>query len=161
MHVYRNKESLMSYMKSVEEHLQEARTHINNIKILRIYLFFCSACLHVFFGFQMKDHVVLSKRASSRNDFTLQLSRLSLIPSDLQRIMGNPETEACQRLVMHFLELHQLVCSKTSSQERAISSYESHIMALKSELQDACLRERNSCIPVRASGGKDVINAEF
>ncbi|XP_016389177.1 coiled-coil domain-containing protein 171 isoform X2 [Sinocyclocheilus rhinocerous] len=117
-----NKESLMSYMKSVEEHLQE-----------------------------MKDHVILSRRASSRNDFTLQLSRLSLIPSDLQRIVGNPETEACQRLVMRFLELQQLVCSKTSSQERAISSYESHITALKSELQDACLRERNGCIPLLAS----------
>ncbi|XP_042606829.1 coiled-coil domain-containing protein 171-like [Cyprinus carpio] len=122
-----NKESLMSYMKSVEEHLQE-----------------------------MKDHVILSRRPSSRDDFTLQLSRLSHIPSDLQRIMGNPEIEACQRLVMRFLELHQLVCSKVSSQERAISSYESHISTLKSELQHACLRERNGCIPVRASGGKYV-----
>uniref|UniRef100_A0A673JKM2 Uncharacterized protein n=1 Tax=Sinocyclocheilus rhinocerous TaxID=307959 RepID=A0A673JKM2_9TELE len=103
-----NKESLMSYMKSVEEHLQE-----------------------------MKDHVILSRRASSRNDFTLQLSRLSLIPSDLQRIVGNPETEACQvqTLTNHILQL---------------SMQSSHITALKSELQDACLRERNGCIPVRA-----------
>lgn len=96
MHVYRNRESLMSYIKSVEERLQEARTHINNIQILRIYLFFCSACLHVFFGFQMKDHIILSRRVSSQDYFTLQLSRLSLIPSDLQSIMGNTETEACQ-----------------------------------------------------------------
>ncbi|XP_058618555.1 coiled-coil domain-containing protein 171 isoform X2 [Onychostoma macrolepis] len=120
-----NKESLMSYIKSVEERLQE-----------------------------MKDHIILSRRASSQDYFTLQLSRLSLIPSDLQSIMGNPETEACQSLVMRFLELHQLVCSKISSQEREISSYESHITALKSELQDACLRERNGCIPSLASSAQ-------
>ncbi|XP_026056083.1 coiled-coil domain-containing protein 171-like isoform X3 [Carassius auratus] len=117
-----NKESLLSYMTSVEEHLQE-----------------------------MKDHVILSRRASSQDDFTLQLSRLSLIPSDLQRIMGNPQIEACRRLVMRFLELHQLVCSKLSSQERSISSHESHITALKTELQHACLRERDSCVPLRAT----------
>ncbi|XP_052449742.1 coiled-coil domain-containing protein 171 isoform X4 [Carassius gibelio] len=117
-----NKESLLSYMTSVEEHLQE-----------------------------MKDHVILSRRASSQDDFTLRLSRLSLIPSDLQRIMGNPQIEACRRLVMRFLELHQLVCSKLSSQERSISSHESHITALKSELQHACLRERDSCVPLRAT----------
>ncbi|KAK2886082.1 hypothetical protein Q8A67_016919 [Cirrhinus molitorella] len=119
----KSRESLMSYMKSVEECLQE-----------------------------MKDHIILSRKASSQDDFTLQLSRLSLTPSDSLSIMGNPETEACQRLVMRFLELHQLVCSKISSQEREISSYESHIMALKSELQqDACLRERDSCIALLAS----------
>ncbi|KTF87208.1 hypothetical protein cypCar_00031699, partial [Cyprinus carpio] len=106
---------------------------------------------HSYCNSKMKDHVILSRRPSSRDDFTLQLSRLSHIPSDLQRIMGNPEIEACQRLVMRFLELHQLVCSKVSSQERAISSYESHISTLKSELQHACLRERSGCIPLRAS----------
>ncbi|RXN08435.1 coiled-coil domain-containing protein 171 [Labeo rohita] len=95
----------------------------------------------------MKDQVILSRKASSQDDFTLQLSRMSLTQSDMHSIVGNPETEACQRLVMRFLELHQLVCSKISSQEREISSYESHITALKNELQDACLRERNSCIP--------------
>ncbi|XP_050952658.1 coiled-coil domain-containing protein 171 [Labeo rohita] len=118
----KNKESLISYIKSVEECLQE-----------------------------MKDQVILSRKASSQDDFTLQLSRMSLTQSDMHSIVGNPETEACQRLVMRFLELHQLVCSKISSQEREISSYESHITALKNELQDACLRERNSCIPLLAS----------
>uniref|UniRef100_A0A673JGB7 Uncharacterized protein n=1 Tax=Sinocyclocheilus rhinocerous TaxID=307959 RepID=A0A673JGB7_9TELE len=55
----------------------------------------------------LMNHVILSRRASSRNDFTLQLSRLSLIPSDLQRIVGNPETEACQvqTLTNHILQL--------------------------------------------------------
>ncbi|XP_073679714.1 coiled-coil domain-containing protein 171 [Garra rufa] len=123
----KSKESLMSYIKSVEECLQE-----------------------------MKDHVILSRKPSSQDNFTLQLSRMSLTPSDSLSIMGNPETEACQRLVMVFLELHQLLCSKISSLEREISSYESHITSMKSELQDTCLRERNSCIPLLASSSAEV-----
>ncbi|XP_043088477.1 coiled-coil domain-containing protein 171 isoform X2 [Puntigrus tetrazona] len=107
-----NKESLMSFIKSVEERIRE-----------------------------MKDHIILSRRVSSQDYFTLQLSRLSLTPSDLQSIMGNPEIEACQRLLMRFLELHQLVCSRISSEEREMSSNESQITALK----------RNSCIPSLAS----------
>ncbi|XP_048035174.1 coiled-coil domain-containing protein 171 [Megalobrama amblycephala] len=107
----KNRESLMSYMKSVEKEM----------------------------------NVILSKRAPSQDDFTLQLYRMTLIPSDSQSIMGNPEREACQRLVMRFLELNQLACSKIPSQERRISSYESHIPALK----DACLRDKpfSSCEP--------------
>lgn len=83
-------------------------------------------------------NVILSKQAPSQDDLTLQLSRMTLIPSDTQGIMGNPERDACQRLVMRFLELIQLACSKTSSQERASSSYESHIAMMK----DARLRDK-------------------
>ncbi|XP_051735782.1 coiled-coil domain-containing protein 171 isoform X2 [Ctenopharyngodon idella] len=105
----KNRESLMSYMKSVEKEI----------------------------------NVILSKKAPSQEDFTLQLSRMILIPSDSQSIMGNPERDACQRLVMRFLELNQLVCSKIPSQERRISSIESHLTTLK----DACLRDKHRYEP--------------
>ncbi len=60
MHVYRNRESLMSYIKSVEERLQEARTHINNIQILRIYLFFlfCMSSCFLWFSDERSHHSV-------------------------------------------------------------------------------------------------------
>ncbi|XP_077086913.1 coiled-coil domain-containing protein 171 isoform X2 [Siphateles boraxobius] len=70
--------------------------------------------------------VLLSRTAPSQEDFSLQLSRMCLMPSDSQSIMGNPEIDACQRLVMRFLELNQLTRSKICPQ-RLSSSYERHI----------------------------------
>ncbi|XDV46705.1 hypothetical protein PO909_014542 [Leuciscus waleckii] len=87
----KSKESLMSYMKCVEERLKEMK--------------------------------VLQSRTASQDDFSLQLSRMCLMPSDSQSIMGNPERDACQRLVMRFLELNQLTCSK----ERPTSSHKCHV----------------------------------
>lgn len=57
MHVYRNKESLMSYIKSVEERLQEARTHINNIRDIFVFLFCMSSCF-LWFSDERSHHSV-------------------------------------------------------------------------------------------------------
>ncbi|XP_039508192.1 coiled-coil domain-containing protein 171 isoform X2 [Pimephales promelas] len=86
----KNKESLMSFMKCVEERLKEMK-------------------------------VLLSGNAPSQDDFFLQLSRVCLMPADSQSIMGNPERDACQRLVMRFLELFQLIRCKMSPQRPSSS----------------------------------------
>lgn len=47
-------------------------------------------------------------------------------------------------LVHSFTDVYELVCSKMVCLEREISSYQSHVTALKAELHDACIRE-NQC----------------
>lgn len=106
----KNEEALMNYMKSVEEGVKE-----------------------------MKERVILRQKSSRPADFTLQLSRISLTPSDSQSFMGNPEMDACQRLVLCFCELNQLLVSIIGCQERRICSYES----LNTELQESSLRDKH------------------
>ncbi|KAL7863895.1 hypothetical protein AOLI_G00153150 [Acnodon oligacanthus] len=118
----KNKDSLASYVKSVESSLKE-----------------------------LKDRIILSRSSTSREDFTLLLPHTLLDVSGPEWSAGGPEIAACQTLVRRFLEVYQLACSKLASLEREISSYQSHITALKAELQDACLRENQIYVPVMGS----------
>ncbi|XP_036446979.1 coiled-coil domain-containing protein 171-like [Colossoma macropomum] len=115
----KNKDSLASYVKSVESSLKE-----------------------------LKDRIILSRSSTSREDFTLHLPKTLLDVAEPKWNTGGPEIAACQTLVRSFLEVYQLACSKMASLEREISSYQSHITALKAELQDACLRESQIYVPV-------------
>lgn len=49
-----------------------------------------------------------------------------------------------QGLVLSFTGVYELACNKMVCLEREISSYQSHITALKAELHNACVRE-NQC----------------
>ncbi|XP_017542617.1 coiled-coil domain-containing protein 171 [Pygocentrus nattereri] len=118
----KNKDSFASYVKSVESSLKE-----------------------------LKDRIILSRSSTSREDFTLHLPHTLVDVSGPEWSTGGPEIAACQTLVRSFLEVYQLACSKLASLEREISSYQSHITALKAELQDACLRENQTYVPVMGS----------
>ncbi|KAL6455077.1 hypothetical protein MHYP_G00364820 [Metynnis hypsauchen] len=118
----KNKDSFASYVKSVESSLKE-----------------------------LKDRIILSRSSTCREDFTLHLPHTLLEVSGPEWSTGGPEIAACQTLVRTFLEVYQLACSKLASLEREISSYQSHITALKAELQDACLRENQIYVPVMGS----------
>uniref|UniRef100_A0AAR2K9C2 Uncharacterized protein n=1 Tax=Pygocentrus nattereri TaxID=42514 RepID=A0AAR2K9C2_PYGNA len=115
----RGRDSFASYVKSVESSLKE-----------------------------LKDRIILSRSSTSREDFTLHLPHTLVDVSGPEWSTGGPEIAACQTLVRSFLEVYQLACSKLASLEREISSYQSHITALKAELQDACLRENQTYVPV-------------
>ncbi|XP_049318854.1 coiled-coil domain-containing protein 171 isoform X1 [Astyanax mexicanus] len=115
----KSKDSLSSYMKSVESSLKE-----------------------------LKDRIILSRSSTSREDFNLHMPSMLLDVSGPELNMGGHEIAACQALVESFTEVYQLACSKVASLEREISSYQSHITALKAELQDACLRENQIYVPV-------------
>ncbi|XP_072553556.1 coiled-coil domain-containing protein 171 [Salminus brasiliensis] len=118
----KSKDSLSSYMKSVKSSLKE-----------------------------LKDRIILSCSSTSREDFTLHLPSMLLEVSGPELNMGGLEIAACQALVGSFMEVYQMACSKMASLEREISSYQSHITALKAELQDACLRENQVYVPVIGS----------
>uniref|UniRef100_A0AAY5EWY4 Uncharacterized protein n=1 Tax=Electrophorus electricus TaxID=8005 RepID=A0AAY5EWY4_ELEEL len=81
---------------------------------------------------ELKDCLILSRFTTSKGDFILHLPRMHLdVPG-----IGGPEIAACQAM-----EVFQLACSRMASLEREILCHQSHVMSLKSELQEACLRE--------------------
>ncbi|XP_076842212.1 coiled-coil domain-containing protein 171 isoform X2 [Brachyhypopomus gauderio] len=96
---------------------------------------------------ELKDGLILSRFTTSKEDFTLHLPTMHMdIPG-----LGGPEIAVCQTLVQSFLEVYQLACSRMASLEREVSCHQSHMTALKRELQDACLRENQSYVPVISS----------
>ncbi|XP_036407755.1 coiled-coil domain-containing protein 171-like [Megalops cyprinoides] len=96
----------------------------------------------------VKERILLSRAAATREDFTLQLPRVHLDMAGSERLMGGPEVAACQSFISSFMDLYQMACSRMALLEKEISSHQTRISALKSELQDACLRENQCFVPV-------------
>ncbi|XP_078621913.1 coiled-coil domain-containing protein 171-like isoform X2 [Branchiostoma floridae x Branchiostoma japonicum] len=107
----KEKETLASYLKSVDIALQES-----------------------------KDQVVLS-RTGMGVEFTLPQLMLpsEKIAADGGAI--GPELIACQNVVQTFVEAQQQALSRISVLEEEITSHKSHISTLKRELSEACRRE--------------------
>ncbi|KAK6291614.1 hypothetical protein J4Q44_G00373980 [Coregonus suidteri] len=119
MMVLMRKDSLASYMRAVESSYREVR-----------------------------DRIVQSRSTSTDEDLPLQLPRVHLDLTGPERSLGGPEVAACQSLVGTFSEVYHAACSRIGSMEREISAHQSHVSALRTELQDACLRENLCFIPV-------------
>ncbi|KAM6468335.1 coiled-coil domain-containing protein 171 isoform 5-T11 [Liasis olivaceus] len=92
----------------------------------------------------VRDQISLSWTAAGRNDFALQLPKLHLETFAVEGLKGGPEVIAFQAMIISFIDVYQLACSRVSTLEREITSHRHHIAALKSELQTACLRENES-----------------
>ncbi|KAJ8403660.1 hypothetical protein AAFF_G00349860 [Aldrovandia affinis] len=115
----KSKDSLAGYMKSVEGSLDD-----------------------------VKERILLSRAAATREDFTLQLPRVHLDTAGSERLMGGPEVAACQSFISTFMDVYQMACSRIALLEKEISSHQTHVSDLKSELQDACLRDTQCFVPV-------------
>lgn len=114
----KRKDSLASYMRAVESSYREVR-----------------------------DRIVQSRSTSTDDDLPLQLPRVHLDLTGPERLLGGPDVAACQSLVGMFSELYHAAFSRIGSMEREISAHQSHVSALRKELQDACLREDLRFIP--------------
>ncbi|XP_029140704.1 coiled-coil domain-containing protein 171 [Protobothrops mucrosquamatus] len=111
----KDKELIVSHMKSVESIFQNVR-----------------------------DQISLSWTTASRNDFALQLPKLHLETFAMEGLKGGLEVIAFQAMIIGFIDVYQFACSRVSALEREITSHRHHIATLKSELQTACLRENES-----------------
>ncbi|KAJ8262193.1 hypothetical protein GJAV_G00163560 [Gymnothorax javanicus] len=121
----RNKDALSGYLRSVESSLND-----------------------------VKERILLSRAAVTREDFTLQLPRMHLEATGSERLMGGAEMAACQSLVSTYTDVYQMACCRMALLEKEVASHQSHISDLKNELQDACLRESQCFVPVRAPSPK-------
>uniref|UniRef100_A0AAY5KQ36 Coiled-coil domain containing 171 n=1 Tax=Esox lucius TaxID=8010 RepID=A0AAY5KQ36_ESOLU len=112
-------DSLVNYMKAVEDSYREVR-----------------------------DHIVQSRSTATGEDLPLPLPKVHLNLMGTERLLGRPDFASCQSLVGMFSEVYHAVCSRIGSLEREISAHQSHVSALRTELHDACLRENLCFIPV-------------
>ncbi|KAJ8269620.1 hypothetical protein COCON_G00122270 [Conger conger] len=97
----------------------------------------------------VKERILLSRAAVTREDFTLQLPRVHLDAPGSERLMGGPEMTACQSFISTFMDVYQMACSRMALLEKEMTSHQAHISHLKNELQDACLRENQCFVPIR------------
>ncbi|XP_061108473.1 coiled-coil domain-containing protein 171-like isoform X4 [Conger conger] len=97
----------------------------------------------------VKERILLSRAAVTREDFTLQLPRVHLDTPGSERLMGGPEMTACQSFISTFMDVYQMACSRMALLEKEMTSHQAHISHLKNELQDACLRENQCFVPIR------------
>uniref|UniRef100_A0A3P8XPX5 Coiled-coil domain containing 171 n=1 Tax=Esox lucius TaxID=8010 RepID=A0A3P8XPX5_ESOLU len=111
-------DSLVNYMKAVEDSYREVR-----------------------------DHIVQSRSTATGEDLPLPLPKVHLNLMGTERLLGRPDFASCQSLVGMFSEVYHAVCSRIGSLEREISAHQSHVSALRTELHDACLRENLCFIP--------------
>uniref|UniRef100_A0A4W3I5V2 Coiled-coil domain containing 171 n=1 Tax=Callorhinchus milii TaxID=7868 RepID=A0A4W3I5V2_CALMI len=118
----KNREHLISYVRSVDTILVEVR-----------------------------DQISLSWSVAARNDFTLQLPKLHMETFSTEGLKGGMETAAFQNLTQTFMDIYQLASSRIAALETEITSHQKHIAALKSELQTACLRENNGHLSIVSS----------
>nr|XP_007967382.1 coiled-coil domain-containing protein 171 isoform X2 [Chlorocebus sabaeus] len=104
---------------------------------------------------KVRDQISLSWSAASRNDFTLQLPKLHLETFAMEGLKGGPEVVACQAMIKSFMDVYQLASTRITTLEKEMTSHRSHIVALKSELHTACLRENAS---LQSIGSRDHSN---
>ncbi|KAL0970570.1 hypothetical protein UPYG_G00243850 [Umbra pygmaea] len=99
---------------------------------------------------QLRDRIVQCRSTSTGEHLPLQLPKMHPSLTAAERLLG-PELVACQSLVGMFSEVYNAACSRIGSLEREISTHQSHVSALRTELQDACLRENVCFLPVCVS----------
>ncbi|XP_055012704.1 coiled-coil domain-containing protein 171-like isoform X2 [Boleophthalmus pectinirostris] len=86
---------------------------------------------------QFRESLVQSHRPLCSKPHPLTFSE---IPTGTESIMGDPGVAACQSLLTSVALLSQTFSSRADWLEQEISAHQSHVTALRSELQDACLR---------------------
>ncbi|KAM4611657.1 coiled-coil domain-containing protein 171 [Polymixia lowei] len=97
---------------------------------------------------EVRENLVQSRGSLSGQPLPLQLPRVHAELSGTERIMGGPEVTVCQNLLSTFSDLYQAFCSRIGWLEQEVSAHSSHVTALRSELQDACLRDNLAYVSV-------------
>ncbi|XP_056156773.1 coiled-coil domain-containing protein 171-like [Lampris incognitus] len=98
---------------------------------------------------EVRDSIIQSRCVMSAQPLPPQLPRVT----GAERIMGSSEMAACQSLLSAVSELYHAASSRIGWLEEEVSAHHKHVTALRSELQDACLRDNLAFIPVAEYSG--------
>ncbi|CAI9559590.1 unnamed protein product [Staurois parvus] len=128
----RDKETLMSYMKSVSASFQKIR-----------------------------DEASMSLATSTQHDAPIQLPKLTPNMFEMEENTGGTEFNICQIMIRNFLDVYHIACTKAAALERKITLHEKRISTLKSELQSACLREDRDLLPEKCGASMAISSTEF
>ncbi|KAM7366641.1 hypothetical protein PAMP_016062 [Pampus punctatissimus] len=97
---------------------------------------------------EVRESLVQSRHSLSAQPHPLPLPREHVETNGAESIMGAPEVAACQALLSTFSQLYHTCSSRIIWLEQEVSAHRSHVTALRSELQDACLRDNLAYVPV-------------
>ncbi|KAM7376891.1 hypothetical protein PAMA_013590 [Pampus argenteus] len=97
---------------------------------------------------EVRESLVQSRHSLSDQPHPLPLPREHVETNGAESIMGAPEVAACQALLSTFSQLYHTCSSRIIWLEQEVSAHRSHVTALRSELQDACLRDNLAYVPV-------------
>ncbi|XP_038587042.1 coiled-coil domain-containing protein 171-like [Micropterus salmoides] len=97
---------------------------------------------------ELRESLVQSRHSLSAQPHPLPLPREHLELSGAESIIGAPEVAACQSLLSTFSQLYHTCSSRIDWLEQEVSAHRCHVTALRSELQDACLRDNLAYLPV-------------
>ncbi|XP_055085200.1 coiled-coil domain-containing protein 171-like [Periophthalmus magnuspinnatus] len=130
--------------RQLEERLREAQDELQNTtkrkeRLIELMTTAERSCT------QFRESLVQSRRplCSKPRPLTLPES-----PSGTESIMGDPGVAACQSLLSSVALLSQTFSSRADWLEQEVSAHQSHVTALRSELQDACLRHNQVFTPM-------------
>ncbi|XP_051250965.1 coiled-coil domain-containing protein 171 isoform X2 [Dicentrarchus labrax] len=138
--VHRQRKQLEERLQRVEDELRDGKRRkdwlINNIKAAETSYK------------EVRESLIQSRRSMSAQPRPLPLPREHLELSGAESIMGAPEMAACQALLSAVSQLYQTCSSRIDWLEQEVSAHRSHVTALRSELQDVCLRDNLLYVPV-------------
>uniref|UniRef100_A0A3B4BB16 Coiled-coil domain containing 171 n=1 Tax=Periophthalmus magnuspinnatus TaxID=409849 RepID=A0A3B4BB16_9GOBI len=121
--------------RQLEERLREAQDELQNTTK---------------YEFILTNHSLRCSHVTARLHHRLMCAFLFTgSPSGTESIMGDPGVAACQSLLSSVALLSQTFSSRADWLEQEVSAHQSHVTALRSELQDACLRHNQVFAPVR------------
>uniref|UniRef100_A0A3Q0RKR6 Coiled-coil domain containing 171 n=1 Tax=Amphilophus citrinellus TaxID=61819 RepID=A0A3Q0RKR6_AMPCI len=96
---------------------------------------------------QFRDSLIQSQHSLTAKPRPLLLPLENLELSGTESIMGAPEVAACQSFLSIVSQLCHTCSSRIDWLEQEVSAHRSHVTALRSELQDACLRDNLAFVP--------------
>ncbi|XP_013884503.1 coiled-coil domain-containing protein 171 [Austrofundulus limnaeus] len=97
---------------------------------------------------QARESLVQSQHSLPSQPRPSLLPQIHLELSGAESIVGAPEVAACQSFLSVVSQLCHACSSRIQGLEQEVSAHRGHVMALRGELQDACLRESLSFVPV-------------
>ncbi|KAF7643831.1 hypothetical protein LDENG_00232420 [Lucifuga dentata] len=122
--------------KQLEERLQRAEDELRNAARCKECLISCMQAAE-----RSYKQVWESFIQSRHSPLPLPLPRVHLEPSGAESIMGAPEVASCQSFLSTFSQLYHTLSSRIEWLEQEVSAFRSHVTALRSDLQDICLRD--------------------
>ncbi|KAL7375433.1 hypothetical protein ABVT39_017153 [Epinephelus coioides] len=132
--------------KQLEERLQRAEGELRDAARRQDFLISNMKAAETSYK-EVRESLVQSRRWLSAQPRPLLLPKDHLELSGAESIMGAPEVAACQSLLSTFSQLCHTCSSRIDWLEQEVSAHRSHVTALRSELQDACLRDNQALAP--------------
>ncbi|KAM6909408.1 LOW QUALITY PROTEIN: coiled-coil domain-containing protein 171 [Xenentodon cancila] len=138
--VQKKRKLLEERLRRAEDELSDAaRRHESLIRCMKAAETSCK---------QVRDELVQSQPSLSAQPHSLPLPEELLELGGAESIMGAPEVAACQSFLSVVSQLRHTCRSRIDWLQQEVSAHHSHVTALRSELQDACLRDNQVFVPV-------------